>query len=212
MNNLEWINGLTAEEWGSWCMAEHDESRSGAAMANRVDYWQKACQTAQRRSAELRAKLSYALDERDRLQEELGARDSAVGALKVAVENDTTLEARVAELSDELANRDKGIERLKRRRDGLIEQIGRLTHDNSALRARIGEVEAERERWRRAFGMLMDGLHELQRYGTLESWERQGSDETVTGAAPAPDDSAAEDALLTLQADGPAAPQSTENM
>ena len=198
MNNLEWINGLTTEEWGRWCMAEHDESRNGTAMADRVDYWQKACQTAQHRCAELRAKLSYALDERDRLQGELGARDSAVGALKIAVENETALEARVAELTEELANRDKGIERLKRRR--------------GELRDRIVEVEAEREQWRRAFGMLMDGLHELQRFGALGFWERQAPDETATGKGAEEVDAMGGDVLLMMPAANPVAPSSAENM
>lgn len=198
MNNLEWINGLTVEEWNRWCMAEHDESRTGDAMADRADYWRKACQTAQRKSTELKAKLSYALDERDRLQEELVARESAVGALKIAVKNETALEARVAELTEELANRDKGIERLKRRR---VE-----------LRDRIVEVEAEREQWRRAFGMLMDGLHELQRFGTLGFWERQDPDETATGKGAEEVDAMGGDVLLMMPAANPVAPSSAENM
>ena len=198
MNNLEWINGLTVEEWNRWCMAEHDESRTGDAMADRADYWRKACQTAQRKSTELKAKLSYALDERDRLQEELVARESAVGALKIAVENETALEARVAELTEELANRDKGIERLKRRR--------------GELRDRIVEVEAEREQWRRAFGMLMDGLHELQRFGTLGFWERQAPDETATGREAAREGAVAEDAQVASIAGGVAVVPAAENM
>lgn len=198
MNNLEWINGLTVEEWNRWCMAEHDESRTGDAMADRVDYWRKACQTAQRKSTELRAKLSYALDERDRLQEELGARESAVGALKIAVKNETALEARVSDLTEELANRDKGIDRLKRRRD--------------ELRDRIVEVEAEREQWRRAFGAIMDGLHELQRFGTLEAWERPGADETMTGAEAAREEAAREVAQVAFPKRGDAEAAATENM
>lgn len=97
---------------------------------------------------------------------------------------------RIVELSEELAKRDKGIDRLKRRRGELMEQLRRLTSEHVELTARIGELEAatsglrenlaasasahgaalaglaaERDRYRAALGRVLDHVDGALREG-----------------------------------------------
>ena len=85
-------------------------------------------------------------------------------------------ERRIAELEAELEKRDKGIARLRRQRDyarNERDELKALLSDARTLPSiqEINEARAEAEHWRKAFGKVMDGLHELNRYGEIEVCE-----------------------------------------
>lgn len=80
------------------------------------------------------------------------------------------LEAEVARLTDELAKRDKGIERLRRRRGELVDQVRELTDRVAQLEsgqrtAPLAHAVASNdvEIYRAKLGRVLDAIHEIER-------------------------------------------------
>ena len=80
------------------------------------------------------------------------------------------LHSEVARLTDELAKRDKGIERMRRRRGELVEQVRELTDRVAQLES--GQRTAPRahtvasndvEIYRAKLGRVLDAIHEIER-------------------------------------------------